>query len=276
MLKRILVPLDTSEFTDAAIRMAAALANREQAVVKEPVQLEGLGIVDMDQIPAGRFASVVPRDEILSEANTKTTALLEHFTRTAKEHGLPAEQLETKRVEGSPFRQIVRESVFCDLIVMGEKCSFPPVSQDYETMHHLYHEVSRPLIITEQDFKGVDTVVMLMDGTAPASRMMYNYVHLEPFPGAKVVMVYSREEETQYGLTEYFQRVEGFLRDYHLDVRTEVLDGETEDALPRVVNKVGAQVLALGIHREHFLHRFSDPLNIRQVFARRLLHSMSA
>ncbi|HEX9843534.1 MAG TPA: hypothetical protein VGC20_12325, partial [bacterium] len=67
MLKRILVPLDTSEFTAAATRMAAALADRAQAVVREPVTLMGLGIVDMDQMPTGRFASIVPREEILAE-----------------------------------------------------------------------------------------------------------------------------------------------------------------------------------------------------------------
>jgi hypothetical protein len=43
-----------------------------------------------------------------------------------------------------------------------------------------------------------------------------------------------------------------------------------------VVNEEKAQVLALGIHREHFLDRFRDPLHIRQNFARRLLSAMSA
>jgi hypothetical protein len=36
MLKRILVPLDTSEYSVAATHMAATLANREQAVYREP------------------------------------------------------------------------------------------------------------------------------------------------------------------------------------------------------------------------------------------------
>jgi nucleotide-binding universal stress UspA family protein len=276
MLKRILVPLDTSEFTAAATRMAAALADRAQAVVREPVTLMGLGIVDMDQMPTGRFASIVPREEILAEAATSVKGLVETFRRDAQALGLPDAQIETKQVSGSPFGAIIRESVFCDLIVMGEKCSFPPVNQDYETMHHLYHEASRPVVITERNFERVDTVVMLMDGTAPASRMMYNFVHLQPFPRAQVVLAYSKLEEEQFGLRDYFPRVADFLASYHIRVRMHPIAGAVEDEVAGVVNAEKAQVLALGIHREHFLDRLRDPLNIRQNFARRLLGSMAA
>ena len=276
MLKRILVPLDTSEFTGAATRMAAALADRAEATVREPVTLMGLGIVDLDQMPSGRFADIVPRDQIVAEAEASVSGLTETFRKEATGLGLPDAQIETKQVSGSPFRSIIRESVFCDLIVMGEKCSFPPVNQDYETMHHLYHEASRPVIITERDFKQVDTVVMLMDGTAPASRMMYNFVHLQPFPRAQVVLTWSKREEEQYGLEEYFRRVADFLASYHVRVKLHPMAGDAENEVAGVVNEEKAQVLALGIHSATFLDRFRDPLNIRHNFARRLLGSMSA
>ncbi|HKJ00267.1 MAG TPA: universal stress protein [bacterium] len=276
MLKRILVPLDTSEHTLAATRMAATLANREQAVVPDPVTLVGLGLVDLDQIPSGRFADIVPRDQILAEAEASVGKLIEEFRRNAGQQGVPDAQIETRQVSGSPFREIIRESVFCDLIVMGERCSFPPVNTDYETMHSLYHEASRPVIITERNFDGVDRVVMVMDGTAPASRMMYNYVHLDPFPRAEVVLSWSQQEEEQFGLTEYFQRVQDFLASYHITVRTRPVQGTVEEGIADVVNAEKAQVLALGIHREHFLDRFRDPLNIRQNFAQRLLETMAA
>jgi nucleotide-binding universal stress UspA family protein len=276
MLKRILVPLDTSEFTTAATRMAALLANREQAATREPVTLKGLAVVDLDQLPSGRFASIVPREQILAEAEAKADELIETFRREAQAMGLGARQVEAQRVAGSPFQTIIRESVFCDLIVMGEKCSFPPANQDYETMHHLYHEASRPLIITDQHFAGVDKVVMVMDGTAAASRMIYNYVHLEPFPRAEVVLVWSKREEEQYGLQEYFQRTQMYLAEYGIAVKAQPIAGEIETDITEVVNREKAQVLALGIHREHFLDRLRDPLNIRQNFARRLLSGMTA
>ena len=50
-------------------------------------------------------------------------------------------------------------------------------------------------------------------------------------------------------------------------MRTRPVQGTVEEGIADVVNAEKAQVLALGIHREHFLDRFRDPLNIRQNFA---------
>ena len=276
MLKRILVPLDTSKFTRAATRMAAHIANREQAVIKEPVTLTGLGIVDLDQIPTGRFAKIVPRDQIIAEAEQTVDGLIDRFRQDARALGLPDAQVETTKASGSPFRQIIRESVFCDMIVMGEQCCFPPGNVDCETMHLLYHQASRPVLLTREDYATVDKVVMAMEGTAPASRMMYNYVHLEPFPRARVVLTYSRQEEEQYNLREYYQRVEKYLTSYHIDVRSVPVSGDLREEIAGVVNEENAQVLAFGIHREGIMERLRDPLHIRQHFARKFLGGVSA
>ena len=125
MLKRILVPLDSSKFTSAAIRMAANIANREKTREGTEVTLVGLGIVDTDQLPSGRFSSVVDRDQIIADAEQEADGLIAAFKEEVEKQGIPNEQIETKRLSGPPFKLIIRESVFSDLIVMGEKCSFP-------------------------------------------------------------------------------------------------------------------------------------------------------
>jgi nucleotide-binding universal stress UspA family protein len=274
MLKRILVPLDTSEYTTAATRMAAHIANRERDATQEEVILFGLGIVDMDQVPTGRFASLVPREQLLKEAEEKVAELTASFKSQVQALGIHAGSVETATLTGSPFRGIIRESVFCDLIVMGQKCSFPPVNFDYDTMHELYHQASRPIILTDQNFDAVHTVVLAMDGTAPASRMMYAFAHLNPFPQAEVVLSYSRLEEKEYGLQDFFKRVLEFLRSHHYKVRASPYEGEMEADIGGLMEREKAQILAFGIHREDFLTRLSDPLRIRESYAKRLLRSI--
>lgn len=273
MLKRILAPLDSSEFNEAATRMAAHIAIRDGG---DGAILAGMGIVDLDQIPHGRFANIVPRDQIIADAEKEVDELVRNFQKEVQDLGVAPEKVETVKASGSPFREIIRESVFSDIIVMGEKCSFPPVNQDYETMHHLYHEASRPVLITDRDFDSVNTVVMVMDGTAPSSRMMYNYVHLLPFPSARVVLTYSGEEEKEYNLKNYFQRVEGYLSSYGLNVRTNSFPGEVESEISGIIDQEKAQILALGVHQQHFLEKLSDPFQLRGNFASRLLKSIPA
>ena len=278
MLKRILVALSASEFTPPAIRMAAEMADVETEVEHERVTLVGLSVVDTDLMPSGRFSSLVPREEILAEAQTKAEELIAEFRALTKTLGVRENLIETACVTGSPFREIIHRGVFCDLIVMGRKSSFPPVYHDYETLPNLFHRASRPVVIVGDTHRPVERVILAMDGTAPSSRVMYHYVHLNPFPKANLQVIYSKVEEEQYHLTEYFRNVESYLKSFHLKVEMKRVDGEIRDEISGVVEKENAQVIAMGIHAEHFLDRFREALhiNLREDTIQKMLRTTSA
>ena len=62
MLRRILVPLDSSDFTPVAIRFACEMAQAGQKAKFGTAAVVGLALVDTDQFPVGRFAAIVPRE----------------------------------------------------------------------------------------------------------------------------------------------------------------------------------------------------------------------
>ena len=278
MLKRILVVVSASEFTPAAVRMAAEMADVETEVEHERVTLVGLSVVDTDLMPSGRFSSLVPREELLSEAQAKAEEVITEFRALTKTLGVRENLIETSCVSGSPFREVIRKGVFCDLIVIGRKSSFPPVYHDYETLPNLFHQASRPVVIVGDTHRPLERVILAMDGTAPSSRVMYHYVHLNPFPKAKLLVIYSKGEEEQYHLTEYFRNVESYLKSFHLDVEMKRLDGEVRNEIVEVVKKEDAQVIAMGIHSEHFLDRFGEALhiNLREDTIEKILRTTSA
>ena len=276
MLKRILIPLDSSEFTPLAIQFAAQIAKTEPRKGKEPVSLLGLAVVDTDQIPVGRFSSLVPREELLAEAQGVAEQLTKQFSTLAARQGMKKNQIEIGTVSGSPFREIIRQGVFSDLIVMTRMCSFPPANHAYDTLNNLYHRSSRPVVITGDRPEQVKNVLMVMDGTAPASRMMYAYAHLDPFPKARLKVLYSREEEARYNLAGFFGKVEAYLKSYHKKVEMEGLPGDLRKGLGAVVKREGAQLLALGIPAEQFLDKFRETLRIKEFPVQRLLRESSA
>jgi len=271
MLKRILVPLETSPYTPTATRAAAEIALHARPISGAAVSVLGLGIVDTEQIPKGRFASLVPREEIVAESRGKVEELIAQFRELTASLGLTPEQVETRVEEGPPYRKIIHESVLCDLVVMGPVFSFPPLLEDYQTLKHLYHHCSRPLILTGAEHRPVETVVMAMDGTGPSSRMMYSYAHLNPFPQARVVLLFSRAEEQQYNLAGFFDRVADYLRAYELRIEVQAVDGPLEAQLPAVVQQQGAAMVALGIPAEQFMERFRDSLGLGEGAVQRLL-----
>ncbi|MEE8555705.1 MAG: hypothetical protein V3T00_07565 [bacterium] len=272
MLRQILVPLDTTQFTAAATRLAAQIAKRIRTLAgKHVVTLAGLGIVDTDQIPSGKFAALVPREHILSEAQEKVKELLEAFRSQAIAEGIPPEQVATQYTEGAPFRAILQHHVFSDLVILGASCSFPPAKKDYNTLEHLFHHASRPILLTPAKPREVDSVVLAMDGTAPSSRMMYAFAHGNPFPGAKVLLAHSRFEEEHHHQQEFFDRVEAYLRSFKFDVEQIRLEHHMLEALPELVESRNAGAIAIGVHAERFLDRIRNPLNLVRSRVQQLL-----
>ena len=264
MLHQILVPLDTKPETTAATRFAAAIARDVRDVLgKEAVTLFGLGIVDLDQLPSGRFSSLVPRERILQEARDQVRALMAEFSREGEKEGISTGFVKTHFTEGTPFTAIMHHHVFSDLVVMGERCCFPPGSVDYDTMANLYHGASRPILLTPDAWRPADTVVMVIDGTAPSSRMLYAYAHVNPFPKARIVLAHSRYEVDFHTLKDFFERVQGYLESFGFSVEQRQLDGHLIEQVPGLVRSVGAGTVAIGVHAEHFLDKIRNPLHLR-------------
>ena len=263
MLRKILIPLDASKYTPIAVRVAANIANSVSAQVgRDVVTLSGLGIVDLDQLPTGRFAGMVPRDEIIGNARKEVEGFLHEFQESAIALDIPEENLETRYAEGSPFSIIMHEHVFSDLVVIGEECSFLPNQHDYITLENIFHRSSRPIIITREVDPTVETVIMAMDGTAPSSRMLYAYTLLNPFPEAKVVLTISKHEEEAHNLGDFFERVAGFLESYGIEVEKIRMGKNLLEELPNLVAKQKAGAVAMGVHQEHFMDRIKKPMHI--------------
>lgn len=263
MLRQILVPLDTKEFTPVATRIAVRIAKDvNQALGRDVVSLLGLGIVDLDQLPMGRFATLVPRDDILKEAREQARAAMRQFEKVAVEQGIAPQFVKTHFTEGAPFTAIMHHHVFSDLVVMGPTCCFPPVSVDYDTLDNLYHRASRPILLTPTDPREVKSVIMVMDGTAPSSRLLYAYAHLHPFPKAKIIVARSPFEEQYHELKDFFDRVQGYLESFGFTVEQVTTQGRLIESLPALAEKHHAGAIALGVHAEHFLDRVRNPLQL--------------
>lgn len=276
MLKKILVPLDASLDTNQGEELALEIATNRARGSGGPASLLGVCIVDTDFLPSGRFASLVPRDKILAEAQEKAAEIVEFFRAELKTAKYPADLVETKIVVGSPFKEIIHHSVFCDLIVMGRRCSFPPLEHDYETLVHLYHRSSRPVVIAGEAPHKVSRVVMAMDGTAPASRMMYAYATLNPFPGAAVKLVFSEQEREAYHLGDFFQQAANFLTSYGVNVEVHPIEGALSGHLPEMVKRENADLLAMGIHAEQFLDKFRETLRLGDFPLQQVIQDSSA
>ncbi len=172
MLRTMLLGLDGSDYSKAALEVALRWAQKTNAL------LVGLGVIDE---PAQRRAELVPlgagvfkeqRDEEkLHQARLRVEQALEHFALQCAQRGVPAKVLEDV---GSPAEQIVREAQRYDVIVLGQKTFFElgPEAPPDDTLTQVLKHSPRPVVVVPRSGAGGSSVVVAYDGSLQAARTL--------------------------------------------------------------------------------------------------------
>ncbi len=250
MLKRLLVPLGDSEYSLKAMEYAIHLAGTQD------IHITGLALINwMEKV------SPIP-----SYVQEQVDQALEKVESLITDRKFPKERYDIKKATGNPFRQIIREAVFSDVIVIGQKCHFPPKIQEDDSLKQLMYFSSRPILFTPLKFQPVKQVVMGIDGTASFSRLFHMYQHLNPFPNGKLFLVHTQEEMEMYNLQEFLPRVEKTFRERGFQVERLTVNTSFQEGLVRVASQANADLISFGVPQEHHQGRIQfDPTLAKKI-----------
>lgn len=188
MAKRFLVGLHGSEYAQAAMELALALAQRQG------VALLGVGVVDLPHLtapqplPPGAGAFKEARDQALVErARQQIVQVLEDLARRAGQVQVP---VQTEVHEGDPPRVLVREAQRVDLVIVGKK-HLP--REEWEkgshTLEELLRHTSRPVLCVPAARTELGRVLVAYDGSLEAARTLLAFVHSGLVPPGPVELL---------------------------------------------------------------------------------------
>ncbi|NOZ47722.1 MAG: universal stress protein [Chlorobi bacterium] len=211
MIKRILVPLDPSPYSDSAIEFAIAMAKRHGS------ELTGLVILDLPgieksigAIPLGAsyYADHLEKSK-KSEAKERIDKLIKKFSEKCKAAGV---KYRAANRQGSPSDWIVKESIYYDLIIIGLRTYFHFETQDDkgDSLEKLMQDSITPIYAVPKNIKIPDInktklkALLAFDGSLPAARALQRFAHLAIPEVSPVIILNSSEnkDEADYLLTE--------------------------------------------------------------------------
>jgi nucleotide-binding universal stress UspA family protein len=177
MLKRILVGVNGTQYSRAAVDIAVGLAQRHQGSVI------GLAVVDLPHltapqpIPLGGSGYKVERDEIvLANARIAANRFLAEFSTVAAAASVPSQSLQ---LEGDPVALLAAHAQQADLLVVGRKSEQPelgvPASR---VLRDLLHQTTRPVLCVPQAAPQDGAVLVAYDGSPQAAKTLQAFVHL--------------------------------------------------------------------------------------------------
>ncbi len=250
MVRRILLPLDASPYTDAALDLGCHIAKATKAEIKGIAIMDIPGIKkSVGSIPVGGiyYADRLVEARI-QDATAHVAGLLEKFNKKCELEGVPHRISEQ---QGSPSQVLFEKSVYFDLIIAGMRTFYQYGSDSDEGngIDEIIGSTVTPILAVPKDFRVPEhrvRVLIAFNNSLPSARAMHRFaqlVHTAQFE-VKIMMAGCEQKEAEYCLRRaaFFLQGHGFK-----DVTTEWTPMSPIDAMKEKYLE-WAEAVVLGLH----------------------------
>ena len=175
MLRTILVGLDGTEYSDAAVELGIAWAKRFDCL------LVGVGVIDEPTVRGNQTGSRIPPsykvayDMLIKDARRQVHQFQEKFTMRCHEDQVACKLLED---EGLPDEQILLEAQRYDMVLLGSESHFRFETQPRhcQTLERVLRDACRPVVVVpKSDVLGRE-ILVAYDGSVQAARTLHAFI----------------------------------------------------------------------------------------------------
>ena len=250
MIKRILVALDLDSDTRIAIQYAVQIAVRYEALVT------GLAVVDMGSIEAsakgGGIGSMYYaeqlRENLTSEAREKAQQLTDEFREIVEESSIEHSEVVE---EGVPFRRIIEDMKFNDLLIVGNDPHFfysHPDKHTHTLARIIEHTIGPTLVVSDRH-REVKKVLFATDGSNEAARAIRRFIHLAPFGSDLEVRVLNIADEKSSDSKLLLEMYTDYIDVHGFNVSSKALiDSSPKDSIMQEAETWEADLIVMGAH----------------------------
>ncbi len=222
MIKRILVPLDPSPFSAAALDWAVFMAKRHGAELSGLVILDFPGIKkSIGPIPlGGSFYAERLQESRVEEATKRINALLSRFVEKCEKADV--RHVENKS-QGLPSESILRESNYFDAVVMGMRTHFRFGTEEKhgDSLEEVLDHSITPIYCVPQKVRLPEgpgrkmMALVLFNGSLAAGHALQRFAQLARPDKSEVVLLAS--DKKRDAALAYLGRAESYLRSHSFD-----------------------------------------------------------
>ena len=219
MIKRILIPLDTSPYAEAALELGCNVAKRHGAEITGLVVLDIPGIErSIGPLPIGGLYYVEPLEKAMEkEARAQVQLLLNKFKEKCQKEGVAHQEAEH---QGSPSERIIRESIFYDFVIVGLRTyfHFRAVDKPGDSLEKILDHSITPIYGVPEKFSMPTAekikVLIAFNGSLPSARAMQRFAQLAVPETTEVTLLMSdpKRETADY----YLAQAEAYLNSHFI------------------------------------------------------------
>jgi nucleotide-binding universal stress UspA family protein len=253
MIKRILLGLGGTQYTDVAIKRAVGLAKQFDAEITGVTavnfeRLAKIGLVPKGTLHAAREAAV-QRVRITREGIEAAIGKLEEAcTAEGIKYRIKLEERE------NPFDLMISLARYHDLMIFGLRSIFEydiSFEEPKNTLARLISAGVRPIIAVSETFRPVQKALIAYSGSMESAKTMKRFVQLRLWPDAKLkIVTFQRSEDKAQQL---LHDASEYCRAHGFHVEHESNPGSPKDFLLPMATLWQADMIVLGNSAGHLL-----------------------
>jgi nucleotide-binding universal stress UspA family protein len=256
MLRRILVPLDLSPYSQQATERACSLAKLHNA------RVTGMTVLDLPEIAAAElpFHAAVAKygiehaAKLQNDAKARIADGLKRFAETCEAQGVTHMEAE---FQGVPANCILEAANYYDLVVMGLRTfyHFETQAQPGDTLDKvLDHSITPVLAVPKHGDQPYKKVLVAFDGSPNSVRALRALAGFEPVEDLEITLL-NADKNPDRGKF-YLDQAAAFLRSHRFE-SIEVVAGEGD--IGEIIDDdyiEQTDLIVTGVHAKHRLKSF--------------------
>lgn len=244
MIRRILLPLDTSHSAQTAIQHTMDIHEQHPFFISAMAILDRNGI--LREREAKRIGATVNFDgraaSMLEDEEQKMMDMLARLNSYCIQCGIS--HMDREISHGS-VEDLIEQSKYYDMIAMGLDSLLPFGEEDPElTIRRIVQESCCPVLGFPKKYKPIRRVAIGFNGSMPSARILHQYAHLNPFEVDMIHVVSVGDTEKPHDLALACD----YLRAHGFHVHIAKLQGSVHKAISNYLLEQNIDLVALGPH----------------------------
>lgn len=244
MIKRILLGLGGTPFTDVAIERALELARVHGAMIT------GVTVVDIKQLkqvgpipPGGGAYAARLRERRLTITEERIETAIERFEKKCHDSSILSK---VERETGDPFESMIAHARYNDLTIFGLKSLFDYgfTVEPQDALIRLVSQGVRPIIAVAPEFRHIRNVLIAYSGSMESAKAMRRYVQFNPWHNARLRIVHfgRRDDST----AQLLKDAGDYCRDHGYSNETELVDQPAREHLIEYARQNDMDMIVMG------------------------------
>ena len=222
MIKRILLGLGGTSFTDVAIQRAVELSKLHGALITGVTVVDTKSLKQVGPVPPGGAAYAAKlREKRLAISEERIDGAIEQFQSACKEAGLP---FKIERETGDPFETMIAHSRYNDVTIFGLKSLFDYgfTMEPRDALIRLVSQGVRPIIAVSPEFRDIRKVLIAYSGSMESAKAMRRFVQLNLWPGVHLRIVHFGQRNNS--TVQLIEDAGGYCRDHGYSNETDLVE----------------------------------------------------